>query len=152
VILQSDRTRPFDAAPPARGGLDPIIRVLLVDDEPAVLWTAEQALRLEGFATATAFDASDALRAAERFGPIDLLITSFYMPTVNGMELAAQLRRHEPMLKVLYLIAHGDQLLPRQLLLSADEAIITTPCSSRELLEAVHRLLRPPRPLDHTSP
>jgi DNA-binding NtrC family response regulator len=115
--------------------------VLIVSDDPVVLWSTERTLRQDGYATATAFDAPGALRAAQRLAPIALLVTELYMPQMNGIALTLRLRRDDPALRTLYLIRHGDELLPRQIALSRDEAFLQTPCGPRALRDAVCDLL-----------
>lgn len=116
-------------------------RILIVNDDPGVLWSTDQALRRAGYRTTTAFDGRGALSADRSHGPFDLLIADLYMPSMNGVEIARRLRRRTPGLKALYLMAHGDYLFPSAVAARRDETFIDKVGGMRELLAAVARLL-----------
>src|SRR5262249_50241241 len=78
-------------------------RVLVVDDEEPVVMLVDRILRDAGYETFTATSGPDAIKVVETSGPIDLLLSDFQMPRMVGSELARQLRRQMPTLKVLYL-------------------------------------------------
>jgi CheY-like chemotaxis protein len=118
-----------------------LARILIVNDDPAVLWSADQALRRAGYRTTTAFDGHGALNADRRNGPFDLLITDLYMPLMNGVEIARRLRRRTPRLKALYLMVSGDQLFPSVAASQRDERFIHKAGDIRDLLVAVDTLL-----------
>ena len=62
------------------------MRILVVDDEPAVREAVDRALRLEGYQTETAADGRAALHAlAER--PPDAVVLDVLMPEVDGLEV-----------------------------------------------------------------
>lgn len=65
---------------------DPV-RVLVVNDESAVLWSIDQTLRSEGYITVTALDGASAVRAVERLGQFDLLITNLYHDSQPGQTI-----------------------------------------------------------------
>jgi CheY-like chemotaxis protein len=118
-----------------------LARILIVNDDPAVLWSAEQALRRAGYRTTTAFDGHGALNADRRHGPFDLLITDLYMPFMNGIEIARRLRRRTPRLKALYLMVSGDQLFPSVAAAQRDDRFMHTAGDVCDLLAAVAHLL-----------
>ena len=116
--------------------------VLLVDPDPATLAAMEQALRDEGFVTATAFDGAGALAASHRVGTLNLLVTNVQMAQMHALELAEVLRRRHPGLQVLYMTTSEDELFGERLLLSGDDDVIEKPFSGGELVDAVSSLLR----------
>jgi diguanylate cyclase (GGDEF)-like protein len=81
------------AAPPRFGAG---LRILVVDDEPAVLLFLSEALSDWGFAVETAASRGDAL-ARPAGVPLDLLLVDKNLPDANGLELARELGA-----------AHGD--------------------------------------------
>lgn len=87
--------------------------ILLVDDETAILRAAAYALRARGFTVVTAVDGEEALRAATRMGTVDLVLTDVVMPRLDGLALVAQLRRHCPEVRALFMSGHPRQLLER---------------------------------------
>ena len=77
-------------------------RVLVVDDEESVRRFAEAALRQARYEVAVASEGSEALRMAEEQGPFDLILADLVMREMRGDELARQVRRLYPDMKVLY--------------------------------------------------
>src|SRR5678816_2815392 len=76
--------------------------VLLVDDEPLLLKSAERMLLSRGLRVLLAFDGPGALREAERVPELALLVTDIRLPGMDGVELAERLRKRLPHLKVLF--------------------------------------------------
>ena len=79
-------------------------RVLVVDDEAMLADLLSQALRHEGWETATAKDGLDALAKATSFQP-DVVILDVQMPRMDGLETLERLRARDPELPVLFLTA-----------------------------------------------
>jgi DNA-binding NtrC family response regulator len=61
-------------------------RLLIVDDEPAILRALGRAFRRHGFEVRTASDGEEALAALDEFIP-DVIISDFKMPGMTGGEL-----------------------------------------------------------------
>lgn len=78
------------------------IRMLIVDDESAVLDALMRILHLEGFEVRTASNADEALGflAGVGGGQIDLMITDYRMPGRDGLVLAREVRRILPRLPI----------------------------------------------------
>ena len=116
-------------------------RVLVVDDEESVRTLAERILRGAGYDVVLASDGPEALRIAEKQGPFDVFVIDILMPRMNGNELAGQLRRRDPDVKVLYFTAYSDRLFSEHGTLWEHEAFIEKPVTAKGLLEAVSMLL-----------
>ena len=117
------------------------IRVLVVDDEDGVRKFVDRVLREAGYTTILAPDGPEALEAAAKSAPIDILVTDVMMPQMTGDELARRLRQKEPGLKVLYLTGYSDRLFKEKVALWEDEAFLDKPCSVKGLTQAVALLL-----------
>lgn len=78
------------------------IRILIVDDEAAVLDALTRILQLEGFEARTASNADTALGflTATGGGQVDLMITDYRMPGRDGLVLAREVRRILPRLPI----------------------------------------------------
>ena len=116
-------------------------RILVVDDEASIVEFADKVLRVAGYETITATSGDAALKACEKEGLPDLLLTDVKMPRMEGDELAAKLRQIDPDLKVLYLTGYADQLFKSKPTLWHGEAFLEKPCTIDGLLEAVALLL-----------
>ena len=83
-------------------------KILLVDDEPAVLFALSEALvdRRRGIQVVTATDGREAMAVLEA-QPVHLVVTDLRMPDVDGFELLAHLRRNHPGLPVILMTALG---------------------------------------------
>ena len=90
-------------------------RVLVVDDEVSVRTFAARVLDRAGYATTVAADGLEALSIADAQDPFDLVLTDVVMPGMHGDELARQLLRREPDLKVLYFTGYSDRLFADRL-------------------------------------
>jgi CheY-like chemotaxis protein len=117
------------------------VGVLVVDDQFVVRDFVARILRQAGYYTATASDAGVALKVAETFQPLRLLLTDLKMPGRNGLELARAMRARLPDLKVLYLTGYADAEFKNEVARHADEAVLDKPCTITGLLDAVSRLL-----------
>lgn len=69
-------------------------RVLVVDDEPGVVATLSEALRMNGFSVVTARDGIEALEASERYQP-DGMLLDVMMPGENGYRVARAIKERE---------------------------------------------------------
>ncbi|SDO70147.1 response regulator transcription factor [Actinacidiphila guanduensis] len=124
-------------------------RVLVVDDDAAILRSLGRALRLRGFAVAEAVDGAGALDLLGRVPP-DVLVLDVAMPGTSGIEVCRTLRAGGSDLPVLVLSAR-DEVADRVagLQAGADDYLVK-PFALEELVLRLHALLRrrPPRPDD----
>lgn len=86
---------------PETVSIDPIETILVVDDEPLVRMGTATMLVDAGYSVIEAGAPEEALKLVAEGMSIDLLITDFAMPMMNGVELAAELRKYNPALPVL---------------------------------------------------
>jgi DNA-binding NtrC family response regulator len=73
----------------------PAVRVLVVDDDAAVLRSLERLLTREGFTVRSTTRCSEALDALDDFAP-DVIIADFRMPEMDGRQLLATIRSRRP--------------------------------------------------------
>jgi DNA-binding response OmpR family regulator len=118
---------------------DPL--VLVVDDEASVRQALERALRLEGFAVATAAGGIEALEAvAER--PPEVVVLDVTMPDLDGVSVVKKLRADGVDVPVCILSAR-DEVPDRVsgLQAGADDYLVK-PFAIAELSARLHALLR----------
>jgi PAS domain S-box-containing protein len=119
--------------------------ILVVEDRPEVRKLTIAALQDGGYQVLEAAEGSEALLVAERHpGPIHLLLTDVIMPHMTGKELAEQLRRSRPEIKVLYMSGYTADVISSRGLLSSGERYIAKPFSLSSLLQKVREILEPP--------
>jgi two-component system response regulator RegX3 len=83
-------------------------RVLVVDDEPAILDSVTYALEREGFEISTAADGEQALTLARR-GGFDAVVLDVMLPRLSGTEVCRRLRA-ESGVPILILTARDSEL------------------------------------------
>jgi two-component system response regulator MprA len=120
-------------------------RILLVDDEPAVLSGLRRALTLEDYEVALAENGETALEvaAARR---IDLVVLDLMLPGLSGFTVCRKLRATAPSLPILMLTARDT--VPDRVagLDSGADDYLVKPFAIDELLARVRALLRRAQP------
>ena len=120
----------------------PLRRVLIVDDEPAVREMLAVALEMAGFEVTEADNAATALNQVASSIP-DLMLIDWMMPQVSGLELCRRLRRNPDTASIplILLTARGEEDAKIKGLEVADD-YITKPFSPRELVARLKAILR----------
>ena len=80
--------------------------VLVVDDEPALVYALGEFLDDRGWGHRGATDGADALTKVDG---VDAVLTDLSMPVMDGFALLAALRARDPSLPVIVMTAHGDE-------------------------------------------
>ena len=123
-------------------------RVLVIEDEPAILDVVSYALRREGLEVHTEVDGESGLAAARR-EPFDVVVLDLMLPRLSGTDVCRMLRA-ESDVPIIILTARDtevDRVLGLEL--GADD-YVTKPFSAVELVSRVRALLRR-RELDSRS-
>ena len=92
---------------PAKTGL-PAMRVLMVDDDSMVREVLARELEDRGFLVTTASDGLSALALLDSGQAMDLLVTDYAMPGMNGLATIAEARRRRPNLPALLLTGYAE--------------------------------------------
>jgi CheY-like chemotaxis protein len=83
--------------------------VLIVDDEMAIVYVFQRYFELHGFRVSAAHDAESALSLAQ-VEPIDVLVTDYRMPGMNGGELVARLKEIKPDLPAIIVSGYSNEI------------------------------------------
>ena len=120
----------------------PIRRVLVVDDEPAVRGMLTVTLEMAGFEVTEAEGASSALNEIADSIP-DLMLIDWMMPQVSGLELCRRLRRNPDTAGIpLILLTAREEENAKITGLEVADDYITKPFSPRELVARLKAILR----------
>jgi two-component system, OmpR family, KDP operon response regulator KdpE len=129
----------------------PIIRVLVVDDEPAIRRALRPPLLELGFQVSEASRGEEALQAL-RAAPYDAVLLDINMPGIGGIETLRRIRTFAPRLPVLMLTVRDEEEDKVEALDMGADDYVTKPFSMRELVArirtAVRRVHAPARPED----
>ena len=116
-------------------------RLLLVEDEPALVRGLSDALRTNGFEVTVAMDGQAGLDAALR-GQADLIVLDVMLPHVNGYEICREVRTHGLDVPIVMLTSKGQEAdIILGLELGADD-YITKPFRVGELIARIKAFLR----------
>jgi DNA-binding NtrC family response regulator len=113
-------------------------RVLLVDDEPSVLFALKELVRDRGWEPLLARSGSEALGLLEN---ADAVVTDFSMPEMDGMDLLGAIRERDGSLPVILLTAHGSERLAVRAIRAGAYEYVTKPFDVDELAVALERAL-----------
>ena len=115
--------------------------ILLVDDEPSIVFLAKMYLEREGFRVESAADGLLALETVEKLRPA-LLVLDVMLPGADGFEVCRRLRGAGNQVPIIMLTARDediDKILGLEL--GADD-YLTKPFTPRELVARVKAILR----------
>jgi DNA-binding response OmpR family regulator len=122
-----------------------MIKVLVVEDDPAILRGIADNLRFEGYEVFIAPDGEAGARQQRAHKP-DLIVLDLMMPRLSGLELCRQLRGEGIQTPILMLTAKSEEAdRVAGLDLGADD-YVTKPFSVKELMARVRALLRRAQP------
>ncbi len=116
-------------------------KILVVDDEPAIVDAVSTALRYEGFDVAEAANGRDALQTVMSFEP-DLIVLDWMLPDVDGLEVGRRLRERGFKTAILFLTAKGGVDNKVEALRAGGDDYVTKPFSLAEIVARVQAILR----------
>lgn len=117
-------------------------KVLIVDDEPALVTLMSYNLQKNEFDVLTAVNGIDAEQLIENVSDIDIVLLDVMLPGKSGIELTKELRgrgNHIPIILVTALDEEIDKILGLEI--GADD-YITKPFSPREVIARIRAVLR----------
>jgi DNA-binding response OmpR family regulator len=116
-------------------------RILIVEDEPAMVAGLRDNFEYEGYDVISAADGTEGLARALADNP-DLVVLDVMMPRMSGLDVCKQLKAKRPALPIIMLTARGQEIdKVVGLELGADD-YVTKPFSIRELMARVKAVLR----------
>src|SRR5436305_12009755 len=116
-------------------------RILIIEDEPALLRGLKDAFAAKGCEVVTAMEGEAGLNLALSAQP-DLVLLDIMLPKVNGYEVCREIREQGLQMPIIMLTAKGqEEDIVLGLNLGADD-YVTKPFRIRELLARANRLLQ----------
>jgi len=116
-------------------------KILVVDDEPAIVDAVATALRYEGFEVAEAANGRDALSQTMELDP-DLIVLDWMLPDIDGLEVGRRLRERGFKTAILFLTAKGGVESKVEALRAGGDDYVTKPFSLAEIVARVQAILR----------
>ena len=119
----------------------PDIRILIVEDDPAILKGLCDVLVFNGFKVDGAADGDSGCTAALS-GRYDLVLLDVMLPGMNGFSICRRIRRLRPLQPVMMLTARGSEDDVVEGFNAGADDYVSKPFSIRELMVRVEALLR----------
>jgi two-component system response regulator MprA len=120
---------------------DSTVRLLVVDDEPAIRQALDLVLSLNGFEVDMAVDGRDAMRALSCERP-DAVILDVLMPEIDGLEVCRRIRAAGDRTPVLMLTARAEVSERVAGLEAGADDYLVKPFAHEELIARLRALLR----------
>ncbi|KQP66723.1 MULTISPECIES: response regulator [unclassified Nocardioides] len=118
------------------------VRVMVVDDHPMWRDAVERDLQAAGFdVVAVAGTGAEAIARFPAARP-QVVVLDLRIPEPDGVEVTAQVLRHDPSARVLILSASGEQADVLEAVKAGATGYLVKSASREELLEAVRRVAR----------
>lgn len=117
------------------------MRILAIEDEPAILRMLERGLAASGHQVETASNGEDGALLADD-DSVDLVLLDISLPGLNGHEVLTRIRTRRPALPVLMLTARDDLDNKVRALDAGADDYLTKPFAFEELLARIRALTR----------
>jgi two-component system phosphoglycerate transport system response regulator PgtA len=87
------------------------VKLILVEDNADLALSMRTLLELRGYEVDCYLSAADFLRAAGSLSDRDIVITDYYLPDLNGIELVRQARATRPGVKAILLTGSREEAI-----------------------------------------
>ena len=119
------------------------MRILLVEDEPAILTLVSMMLKKQGYNVLSAATPGEAIKISEKNSEdIHLILTDTVMPEMNGRDLAKIILSHYPDLKCLFMSGYTADVIAHQDIEEDCINFIQKPFSKTHLLTIISQILK----------
>jgi len=120
--------------------VDTRFEALLVEDEPLVAIIAEECLRAIGYEPVVAHSAAEAVHAIESGLKPAFAVIDVGLPDGRGDDLVAELRTHNPGLRVVVVSGYEEDELKAQFQSDTAVTVVAKPYTEFDLARAAERL------------
>jgi DNA-binding response OmpR family regulator len=122
-----------------------VIKILVIEDDPAILRGIADNLRFEGYDVVTAQDGETGGRLQKTHRP-DLIVLDLMLPRLGGLDLCRRLRKEGIQTPILMLTAKSEEADRVVGLDTGADDYVTKPFSVKELMARIRALLRRAQP------
>jgi len=124
--------------------------ILLVDDEPGILFIMAKFLQRHNYDTVSVTRADEALKLVET-QDFDLVACDINMPGMNGLEFLTRLKRVDPGLASVVITASGSVTMAVKAMECGALGFVTKPFSEEELLDSIETAIKQARMVRETT-
>ncbi|MFN8495643.1 MAG: response regulator transcription factor [Caldilineaceae bacterium] len=116
------------------------MKILVIEDEPALLYALTLALRHAGFEVLSARN-EPAMNISWQTNQADLIVLDLNLPKLDGFELCRHIRTSSMIPIIMLSTCNSDDMVVKGFGVGADDYVVK-PFSIRELVARVHAILR----------
>jgi CheY-like chemotaxis protein len=118
--------------------------VLVVEDDPALCKVIVSFLEQQNYQVASAPDSSEALAILDKSSPFDLLLSDIVLPgEISGPELAKEITRRQPSIKILLMSGYASDALEGKVRPPQYAKLLQKPFSMGTLAKEMRSVLKP---------
>ena len=120
------------------------MNILIVDDNIMWLQTLKRGLKIKGYDVLEAMSSNDALKnLSNHTAPdIDLVLTDYFMPGMNGIELLKAIRKNHEVLPVVIMTAYNERVLPVDAVYNHCNGFIVKPFTLDQLMQEIKKVMK----------
>ena len=123
--------------------------ILVVEDDDGVRQYVAESLRDLNYQVLEARDSASALKLLDADKPFDLLLTDVILPGKNGRELATEVERRRPGVKIIFMTGYSRNAIVHHGRLDSGTELISKPLTEAVLARRIRQVLdnaksRPP--------
>lgn len=115
--------------------------ILIVEDDDGVRQYAAEILRDLNYQIIEAKDSASALRLLDAKKDFDLLLTDVVLPGKNGRELADEVERQRPGMKIIFMTGYSRNAIVHQGRLDRGTELLQKPLTERALARKIRQVL-----------
>jgi signal transduction histidine kinase/CheY-like chemotaxis protein len=120
--------------------------ILIVEDDDGVREYAAEILRDLNYQVLEARDSESALKLFDAEKNFDLLLTDVVLPGMNGREMASEMERRRPGMKIIFMTGYSRNAIVHHGRLDRGTELIPKPLTEAVLARRIRHVLDAPRP------
>ena len=121
-----------------------MMNILVVEDDKVQLESLRRGLRNKGHQVLEALSAEEALNrfTHSNMTKIDLVLSDYVMPGLNGIELLKRIRENHGSLPVILMTAYGEKDLVIEALRNRCDSFLEKPFTLDQLIQEIERVTK----------
>ena len=122
--------------------------IYVVDDDPGVLGSLRFLLETDGFEVET-FRSGPALLKSIASNEADCFVIDYKMPSINGIDLASQLRSRDVAAPIILITGYPDDNIPAKAAVAGVSNVLLKPHIEESLVARIRGAIRETGPVAH---
>ncbi|MBF0531855.1 MAG: sigma-54-dependent Fis family transcriptional regulator [Candidatus Omnitrophica bacterium] len=124
--------------------------ILIVDDEPLIRESLFEILWLEGYSVCKAASAEEALLILKS-SPMDIVITDYKLPKINGLQLLSLLKKDYPKIEVILLTGYATIATAVEAIKNGAFDYLTKPINDSEFKLSIDKIIEKKKILEENA-